>query len=97
MDKLRSLPKKNWTSENILDELRVAKNLSAKFQQRTNAKLYGAAVRYFGSWKAAVEATGISYDAIVKRELPGYWDANRCIEARTTADGDKLRPSSQNI
>ncbi|MBI2605005.1 MAG: hypothetical protein HYW49_02875 [Deltaproteobacteria bacterium] len=73
--------RKKWTRKTVIEELRAAENLSAKHQQGINPKLYGAAVRHFGSWRAAVEAAGFKYQKVVGRRLPGYWNRERCIKA----------------
>lgn len=80
MGEPRSKRQRRWSPEEILEELRSASNLSAKFNQRTNSRLYGAAVRCFGSWKKAVIAAGFDYPSQSRRKLPGYWSKERVIE-----------------
>jgi hypothetical protein len=70
----------HWSAEKVLSRLRRLSDLSAKKNQRDHADLYGAAIRYFGSWKIAVERAGFNYSEIVKRKSPGQWSQERIIE-----------------
>lgn len=53
---------------------------SPKCCQRSNPRLYGAALRYFGSWKEAITAAGFDYNEVRKRVPPGYWSRKRIID-----------------
>jgi hypothetical protein len=64
---------KRWSPEEVVRELRAESDLSAKHVQKTNSSLYGAALRHFKSWRAAVEAAGFDYHLVARRQIPGYW------------------------
>lgn len=75
---------RHWTADDVIDDIRKLSELSAKHIQRLNPGLYGAALRYFTSWKVAVESAGYEYAKVAKRRLPGYWSNERVIsEIRT--------------
>jgi hypothetical protein len=71
---------KKWSKELVISELKAVEDLSAKINQRERPSLYGAAVRYFGSWKVAVERAGIDYDHSRKRRQKGHWNAEKVLE-----------------
>lgn len=62
--------RQKWTPEKIIAEIRrlyaEGKNLSVTAMQRTYPNLVAIAQspRYFGSWRAAVEAAGLDYELI---------------------------------
>lgn len=65
--------KQKWTPERIIAEIRrlyaEGKDLSITAMQRTYPNLVAIAQspRYFGSWRAAVEAAGLDYE-LIKRQ-----------------------------
>lgn len=71
---------RRWSADQVLNEIRHLKDLSAKSIQRRQPSLYGAAVRYFGSWMAAIEKAGFDYSSVLKRKRPGYWSRAKIIE-----------------
>lgn len=62
-----------WSTTKVLRQIRGLQSLSAKACQEIHPSLYGAAVRYFGSWKKAVEQAGFDYRGALVRRSPGYW------------------------
>lgn len=72
--------RRRWSSKLVTDSIGELENRSAKFNQTKNPGLYGAAIRYFGSWKTAVEATGFDYQDVAKRKVPGYWQKDKIVE-----------------
>lgn len=76
----RVASKRRWSTEKVLSEVRKLRDLSAKSVQRRHPMLYGAAIRYFRSWKIAVERAGFDYATVVKRKLPGFWSRERVIQ-----------------
>lgn len=72
---------RRWTRDTVLFEIRALPNFSAKRNQRSFPSLYGAAIRHFGSWRNAVEASGINYELSLKRKAPGYWNRERVVQA----------------
>lgn len=86
MEKPKAKPRKKWSADQIILEIRSARNLSPKYQQNTNPALYGASVRHFGSWKAALAGAGLSYSPQSKRRFPGSWNKEGCIEAIQSLD-----------
>ncbi|MFN3421456.1 MAG: homing endonuclease associated repeat-containing protein, partial [Armatimonadota bacterium] len=65
--------RQKWTPEKIVAEIRrlyaEGKDLSVTAMQRTHPNLVAIAQspRYFGSWRAAVEAAGLDYE-LIKRQ-----------------------------
>lgn len=72
---------RKWTKEAIAEEIRalhekgVRLNYSTVF--RDHLALLRAAMRYYGSWKAAIEAAGFKYDDVRRYRT---WDKERIIE-----------------
>ncbi len=64
---------KQWTTKRIIEEIRrlhrMGEDLSQKAVMRKHGALLAAAksVRYFGTWRAAVEAAGIDYNSVRRR------------------------------
>lgn len=71
---------RRWTKQSIIQEICVISDYSAKSAQRVRPELYGAAVRHFGSWKKAIEASGLDYQRVRKKHPLGYWSAQTVIE-----------------
>ncbi len=79
-----------WSSDRILEEIqRLHASGSDITQSRVEAidsKLTSAAIRYFGSWRAAVEAAGIDYSRIAeagrrrRSEKMTKWTRERILE-----------------
>ncbi len=71
---------KSWTSQMVLDEIKIWKDadkpLYSHYMRQNYQELLAAGIRYFGSWRAAVEATGISYDSVRKYR---DWSKSRII------------------
>lgn len=73
-------PRRRWSAEQVISEIKNLEDRSAKSIQRKKPSLYGAAVRHFGSWKAAVEKAGYDYPSVVKRKGPGHWSREKILE-----------------
>ena len=69
----------HWDQAQVLLALKRQAELSARVIQKDFPGLYGAALRYFGSWRSAVEAAGFDYLKITKRKPPGYWTKQRIL------------------
>lgn len=68
-----------WSNIQILQQIQLLRNRSAKACQLNNPSLYGAAVRHFGSWKNSIKAAGIDYETTLTRRPSGYWNKDRII------------------
>lgn len=64
----------------VIDEIKKLPIRSAKYNQSTNPTLYGAANRYFGSWRKAVEAAGFDYSKVTQNQSPGFWTRDQIIK-----------------
>ena len=84
MDKRIRSANRKWSKELILNEILNLKEVSAKQNQLQHSGLYGAAIRYFGSWKNAVEAAGLNYTHVRKNKKSGYWTEAIIIESILT-------------
>jgi hypothetical protein len=77
------LRKRKWTREAILQAIRDlharGEDLSHSAAKRHHQYLVVVAInsRFFGSWRAAVEAAGVSYEEVSKHE---YWSCGRIID-----------------
>lgn len=73
MDLRRPRGTKQWTRQRIVDEIRSMHargiDLSQRNVMQVNGPLLAAAKsgRYYGTWRAAVEAAGIDYDTVRRR------------------------------
>lgn len=72
---------RRWNENEVIQELRMIPKLSPGYVRDHFPGLYGAAIRLFGGWKAAVRAAGIDYDKILSRKEHGFWTKERVIEA----------------
>ena len=56
---------KNWNEQLVTEEIRawqeVGKPLYSHFMRQNYQELLAAGIRYFGTWRAAIEAAGIPY------------------------------------
>jgi len=70
-----------WNQDNIASEIlrrhEAGLDLSYSGMTREDLPLLRAATRYFGSWQAAVEYSGLNYDDIRKYK---HWTNDRIIE-----------------
>lgn len=75
--------KRKWTRERILQRIRelyeAGEDLSHSAAKRNHQYLVVVAIddRFFGSWRAAIQAAGIDYNEVSKHE---YWSKNRVRE-----------------
>jgi|YNPNPStandDraft_1061719.scaffolds.fasta_scaffold26669_2 hypothetical protein len=62
------MSKRRWSPELIIAEIRrlhsTGSDITQSRVEAIDSKLTSAAVRYFGSWRAAVEAAGIDYSEV---------------------------------
>lgn len=68
-----------WSAAQILQQIQLLNNYSARTCQQNNPSLYGAAVRRFGSWRSSIKAAGIDYEKTLSRKPAGYWNKNRIV------------------
>jgi hypothetical protein len=72
---------KSWSEQLVMDEIRAwhgsAKPLYSHYMRQNYQELLAAGIRYFGTWRTAIEAAGISYDSVRKYR---DWSKERIIE-----------------
>ena len=73
--------------EEILEDLKSIKNKRCKYNQIHKPYLHSYAIRYFGSWKAAIEAAGFDYSTIVWGEK---WTKDRVIQEIKALDNKSV-------
>jgi hypothetical protein len=80
------MPRK--TQESVVEELqrRARKGHSLRSGDNRGDWLYAGAVRFFGSWRAAVEASGFDYDEVVWRPLTADQVITRIQELADAGD-----------
>ncbi|MEM1059569.1 MAG: hypothetical protein AAGK14_10000 [Verrucomicrobiota bacterium] len=71
---------KSWTSQLVLEEIKTWKEedkpLYSHHMRQNYQELLAAGIRYYGSWRAAVEAAGIDYQSVRKYR---DWSKSRII------------------
>jgi hypothetical protein len=55
-----------WDHQRVIEAIRKLPEKNSNHARTKHADLYSAALRHFGSWKDAVEASGMSYDSVRK-------------------------------
>lgn len=80
MDQENRPRNRRWSKETVLTEISKLKEVSAKQNQRNRSDLYGAAVRFFGSWKNAVSNAGIDYLKARRKKVTGHWTEATILE-----------------
>lgn len=64
-----------WSKDLIIEQIKELYHHGIPINNtaivKTNEKLSGAGIRYFGSWRNAVEACGIDYDTIISEARSG--------------------------
>jgi hypothetical protein len=84
---------KSWNETLVIEEIRTwhesAKPLYSHYMRQNYQELLAAGIRYYGTWRAAIEATGIPYDSVRKYR---DWSKERIIETvqRLEKDGVDL-------
>jgi hypothetical protein len=84
---------KNWSPELVTEEIRawreVGKPLYSHYMRKNYQELLAAGIRYFGTWRTAIETAGIPYDSVRKYR---DWSKERIIETikRLEKDGVDL-------
>jgi len=72
---------RSWTQEMVLEEIKnwkaAAKPLYSHHMRQNFQELLAAGIRYFGSWRQAVEAAGIPYDEVRKYRA---WSKDRIVQ-----------------
>jgi len=66
MDLRRPRGTKQWTRQRIVEEIRQMHSSGVDLSQRNVMQVNGRG-RYYGTWRAAVEAAGIDYDTVRRR------------------------------
>lgn len=71
---------RSWNCQSVVEEIQAwhqsGKELYSHYMRQNYQELLAAGIRYFGNWKAAVEAAGISYDSVRKYR---NWSKDRII------------------
>jgi hypothetical protein len=88
-----------WSRERIIEEIRKLHEQGIPLNMASVRKVFSSLVatacsrRYFGSWRAAVEAAGFNYDEVMQVKK---WTKERVIEEikRLHQSGEDLRPSA---
>ena len=73
--------KKIWTPDRIRDIILSANGrepLNSHYFSQNHPDVYAAAVRFFGSWGAAVDSCGLDYKAVRKYQA---WSRTRILAA----------------
>ena len=84
---------KNWNEQLVTEEVRSwhesGKPLYSHYMRQNYQELLAAGIRYFGTWRSAIEASGIPYDSVRKYR---DWSRERIIETiqRLEKDGVDL-------
>lgn len=72
---------RNWNAELVLEEIRAwnqrGSPLYSHYMRQNYQELLAAGIRYFGTWREAVEAAGIAYDSVRKYR---DWSQDRIVE-----------------
>lgn len=73
-----------WSKDAVIAGIKTLHQTEGKLNsnhvQRHHHQLYGAALRFFGSWGGAVEAADFSYDLVRVRELRS-WNKAKVVKA----------------
>ncbi len=88
-----------WSLERIVEEVRKLHEQGIPLNMASARKVFPSLVatacsrKYFGSWRAAIEAAGFNYDEIL---LVKHWSKERVIEEirQLYEKGEDLRPSA---
>jgi hypothetical protein len=84
---------KSWNEQLVTEEIRLwhesGKPLYSHYMRQNYQELLAAGIRYFGTWRSAIEGTGIPYDSVRKYR---DWSKERIIATiqRLQADGVDL-------
>jgi hypothetical protein len=72
---------RSWTQESVLEEIKAwqvaGKPLYSHHMRQNFQELLAAGIRYYGSWRQAVEAAGIPYDEVRKYRA---WSKDRIVQ-----------------
>ena len=84
---------KSWSEQLVSEEIRTwheaGKPLYSHYMRQNYQELLAAGIRYFGTWRTAVETAGIPYDSVRKYR---DWSKERIVETiqRLEKDGVDL-------
>ena len=84
---------KSWNEKLVTEEIQTwhetGKPLYSHYMRQNYQELLAAGIRYFGTWRLAIEATGIPYDSVRKYR---DWSRERIVETiqRLQTDGVDL-------
>jgi hypothetical protein len=93
------MPRRKWSREKIIEEIRrLAEeghplNISKVRKEFSSLVSIACSKKYFGSWRAAVEAAGINYNDVIKAHK---WTKEEIIERIKSlySKGEDLRPKA---
>ncbi len=77
--------RRTWSRAKIIARIQQLPQQNSAYAQKEYNPLWKAAVRYFGSWKAAVEAAGFDYAAV--RRYGPWAPANKGTRGRCSTPG----------
>lgn len=70
---------RRWNQAEVLQEIKNLIRVSPGYIRDEHSSLYGAAIRLFGSWRAAIMAAGLSHEQTLSRKAHKYWTKTRVI------------------
>jgi hypothetical protein len=80
---------RSWDSQLVVEEIedwsQSGKPLYSHFMRQNYQELLAAGIRYYGSWKLAVEAAGIDYDSVRKYK---DWSKDRISQTIQKLQGE---------
>jgi len=93
---------KRWNKNLVIEEIsrlnRERRRINSGFIQIDNPPLYQAGCKHFGSWKASIEASGISYDSVrVLERICPKWGKERILAIIKERHGSGLPLNSNYI
>ena len=92
---------RKWSKEKIIERILELdannEELSLSYNQKNRRPLFKAAKYYFGSWKNAIESTGVDYNNVNKYANREVWSRKKIIKRiqKLLKSGEK--PSSRYV
>lgn len=89
-----------WTREIVVETIRThhkeGKPLNSNHAQTKEARLYGAACKYFGSWPNAINATQLDYEQLRRKVPMRSWSQSVIVERiiQRHLEGKSIRGST---
>ena len=78
-------PQRRWNKQDIISAVLLREEdqltLSKRNVAEQDPRLYWAGIRHFRTWRKAVEAAGLDYNAIQRKEHPTRWSPENVITA----------------